>query len=189
MKWTSELSLVRPHLSVILNNVKDLLLNQAEADPSQSLRMTTCRRQQVSLWPRIAWEGQGGLVNGVWLWKILAEYWSRQIDNAQSCNPGTTILIKVVGRFKQSGTGFCLCRSRVIIIMRWTIKVTAPSGTGTSTASFTIIGPPTITSFTPVSGVYGATVTITGTNLGSATSVTFNGVAATIVTNLQGCTG
>ena len=31
--------------SVILNVVKDLLLNQAEADPSLSLRMTIGRRQ------------------------------------------------------------------------------------------------------------------------------------------------
>ncbi len=42
---------------------------------------------------------------------------------------------------------------------------------------------PTITSFTPTSGPVGTTVTITGTNLGSATSVKFNGVSATITSN------
>ena len=64
------------------------------------------------------------------------------------------------------------------------ISVTGPSGTGTSTGNFNVIGPPTITSFTPASGVVGATVTITGTNLLNETSVTFNGIAATITTNI-----
>ena len=62
------------------------------------------------------------------------------------------------------------------------ITVTTLGGTATSASSFTVIGPPTITSFTPTSGVVGTVVTLTGTNLGSATSVTFNGVAATAVT-------
>ena len=63
------------------------------------------------------------------------------------------------------------------------ISVTGPSGTGTSAASFTVIGAPALTSFTPVSGAGGVTVTISGTNLGSATLVTFNGIPATITTN------
>ena len=41
---------------------------------------------------------------------------------------------------------------------------------------------PTITSFTPTSGPIGTVVTITGTNLTGATSVTFGGVAATTFT-------
>lgn len=48
-------------------------------------------------------------------------------------------------------------------------------------ATFTVVPgvPPTITSFTPASGVAGTSVTITGTNFTGATAVKFNGVAAT----------
>ncbi len=42
---------------------------------------------------------------------------------------------------------------------------------------------PTIASFTPNSGAVGTTVTITGTNLGSATAVKFNGTTATVTAN------
>ncbi len=56
------------------------------------------------------------------------------------------------------------------------VSVTTADGTGTSAANFTII--PGITSFSPSSGLEGATVTITGTDLLSATSVKFNGVSA-----------
>ncbi len=42
---------------------------------------------------------------------------------------------------------------------------------------------PTITSFAPASGPAGTVVTITGTNLGGATAVRFNGVAAGAITN------
>jgi IPT/TIG domain len=42
---------------------------------------------------------------------------------------------------------------------------------------------PTITSFAPTAGPVGTSVTITGTGLGSATSVKFNGKAATITSN------
>ncbi len=62
------------------------------------------------------------------------------------------------------------------------VTVTTPGGTATSSGSFTVTPPPTITSFTPVSGLVGTKVTITGTNLTGTTLVTFNGVAATTVT-------
>src|SRR5918994_1858609 len=42
---------------------------------------------------------------------------------------------------------------------------------------------PTITSFAPMSGPVGTTVTITGTNFTGATSVKFNGVSATFIVN------
>jgi YD repeat-containing protein len=48
-----------------------------------------------------------------------------------------------------------------------TISVTAPAGTATSTSSFTVTtgtGAPTISGFTPPSGVIGTAVTVTGTN-------------------------
>jgi hypothetical protein len=62
------------------------------------------------------------------------------------------------------------------------INVTTPSGTAMSATSFTVIKPPTITSFSPTSGKVGATVTINGTNLSSATNVLFNGTDAGAIT-------
>ncbi|MHB9133900.1 MAG: IPT/TIG domain-containing protein [Armatimonadota bacterium] len=43
--------------------------------------------------------------------------------------------------------------------------------------------PPSILSFTPTSGTTSTTVTITGTNFSSASSVTFNGAAASYNVN------
>ena len=45
-----------------------------------------------------------------------------------------------------------------------------------------VVGPPTISGFTPPSGSSGTVVTITGTNLLGATEVTFNGKAGTVNT-------
>jgi hypothetical protein len=58
------------------------------------------------------------------------------------------------------------------------VTVTGPGGTGTL-AGFTLIGAPTITSFTPTSSVSGGTVTITGTNFVGVTAVSFGGTSAT----------
>ncbi|MBD1397389.1 IPT/TIG domain-containing protein [Pontibacter sp. JH31] len=54
------------------------------------------------------------------------------------------------------------------------VQVTSGSGTGQS-AEITIIGAPTIASFSPAAEVVGGSFTITGTNLDEATSVTFLG--------------
>src|SRR5207244_815869 len=62
------------------------------------------------------------------------------------------------------------------------ISVTTPAGTGASTSNFTVMGPPTITSFTPSSGPVGTVVTISGSNLTGTTRVAFNGTAATTFT-------
>ncbi len=66
------------------------------------------------------------------------------------------------------------------------IAVTTPSGTGTSASSFTVTtsggSPPTVSSFTPTSGPVGTNVSIAGSNFTGATSVTFNGQAATTFT-------
>ena len=62
------------------------------------------------------------------------------------------------------------------------IAVTTPSGTGTSANSFTVPQPPpTVTSFTPTSGSAGTLVTLTGSALTGATSVTFGGASASYV--------
>jgi subtilisin-like proprotein convertase family protein len=51
-------------------------------------------------------------------------------------------------------------------------------GTGTSSADFTVVPVPTITSFSPKTGKVGASVAITGTELTGATAVEFNGTDA-----------
>ncbi len=62
------------------------------------------------------------------------------------------------------------------------VQVTNSVSTVTSAAAFTLLPPPlpvpTVASFSPGSGPVGTQVTITGTNLSTATSVTFGGVAA-----------
>src|SRR5207245_888495 len=63
------------------------------------------------------------------------------------------------------------------------ISVTTSGGTATSASNFTVIPPPTITSFSPTSGPVGTSVTITGTNFTGVTSVTINGVAASFTVN------
>ena len=62
------------------------------------------------------------------------------------------------------------------------ISVTTSGGTVLSANDYTVIPPPTVSSFTPTSGLEGALVTITGTNLTGATSVNFNNTAASTFT-------
>ena len=59
------------------------------------------------------------------------------------------------------------------------ITVTNTTNTVVSTDDFTVVGIPTITSFTPTIGDLGTAVTITGTNFTGTTSVKFNGTSAT----------
>jgi hypothetical protein len=65
------------------------------------------------------------------------------------------------------------------------IAVTNADGTATSAASFDVTPSPvpTITSFNPTSGSVGTSVQITGTGFIGASSVTFNGTAATFTVN------
>jgi IPT/TIG domain len=49
-----------------------------------------------------------------------------------------------------------------------TVSVTTPGGTATSAASFIVITAPALTRLSPSSAKRGATVTITGTNLGAS---------------------
>jgi hypothetical protein len=62
-----------------------------------------------------------------------------------------------------------------------TISVTTTPGTTTTSGSFEVLSPPSITSFSPTGGVSGTSVTITGTNLQHNPTVQFfNGVNATV---------
>ncbi len=63
------------------------------------------------------------------------------------------------------------------------VSVTTPGGTANSVGNFTIIPAPAISSISPPNGPVGTVVTISGTNLGGATQVQFNGVTASIGTN------
>ena len=68
------------------------------------------------------------------------------------------------------------------------ITVTSSAGTGQSANGFTVIQPPSISSFSPISGAVGTQVTINGTSFSSATAVKFNGVSAsgfTIVSSTE----
>jgi hypothetical protein len=65
------------------------------------------------------------------------------------------------------------------------IVVTSPGGSATAVEAYTYITAPAIGAVSPNQGSIGGgtTVTITGTNFANATSVMFDGVAATIVAN------
>lgn len=58
------------------------------------------------------------------------------------------------------------------------ISATNPDGTGSSAGNFTVLIPPQISSFTPASGPSGTLVTVSGAGFTGATSVKFNGLAA-----------
>ncbi len=60
------------------------------------------------------------------------------------------------------------------------LGVTTAGGSATSTGTFTVTAPaaPTISGFTPASGVLGTWVTVTGTNFSGTTQVRFNGTVA-----------
>ena len=64
------------------------------------------------------------------------------------------------------------------------LSVTTPSGTGTSTTSFTVTipQPVVITSFTPASGPAGTRLTISGTDLAKTSAILFAGSTANTVT-------
>jgi uncharacterized repeat protein (TIGR03803 family) len=63
------------------------------------------------------------------------------------------------------------------------ITVTTPGGTATSATNFIVAVPPTVTGFTPGSGVPGTSVVITGTGFDTASAVAFNGYGASFTIN------
>ena len=62
-----------------------------------------------------------------------------------------------------------------VTAMTGRITVVTPDGQSVSPADFLVIRPPTLTSLSPGAAAVGAFVTLGGTNLASATAVTFNG--------------
>jgi hypothetical protein len=63
------------------------------------------------------------------------------------------------------------------------VVVTTPGGSATKTAGFSYLPLPAISSFSPLLGGTGTTVTINGANLSGATAVTIGGTAAAIQSN------
>ena len=58
------------------------------------------------------------------------------------------------------------------------IGVTNPAGTATSAGSYTVIAPPAVTFFAPLSGPAGTEVTVHGASFSTITAVAFNGAPA-----------
>jgi IPT/TIG domain-containing protein/type IX secretion system substrate protein len=65
------------------------------------------------------------------------------------------------------------------------IAVTNPTDTAASTASFTVILLPTISSFVPDHGLPGTEVTVNGSSFATASAVSFNGTAASFTVDSE----
>lgn len=98
---------------------------------------------------------------------------------AWSTNPSTPNgrILGAIGR--QYGTNAVTARTNLVGTKSWTITGDTPSGTDCGA-----ILPPTITSFTPVFGPVGTTVTITGTNFSAtpANNIVYFGATRAVVT-------
>jgi hypothetical protein len=68
------------------------------------------------------------------------------------------------------------------------VSVTTPNGTGTLPGFTYVAQAPSITSFTPIAAATGATVTITGNNFTSTSSVSFGGIPANSFTVVNATT-
>ena len=66
------------------------------------------------------------------------------------------------------------------------IAITTPGGTTTSAGIFSVVPPPAITGFAPISGPSGSSVTINGSNLAGATAVMFDGKSASFTVDAAG---
>ena len=114
-----------------------------------------------------------------------------------SVSPGTQVTLTGSGFGAAQSNGYVQMANEYPPIVSWSdtqIVVTVPTGTvggqarvnqyqtWSNTLNYAVVPPPSITSLSPSSGAIGSTVTITGSNLGAASSgnsVTFNGVTTT----------
>src|SRR5207247_1784764 len=88
--------------------------------------------------------------------------------------------------FNSASAAFTLTAATALTPAAPTGSTTGPISVPTadsSAGSFTVINPPTISSFTPGSGPVGTSVTISGTNFTGATAVLFNGTSASFTVN------
>jgi hypothetical protein len=98
---------------------------------------------------------------------------------------GATIGGNPVTIFSNTGTSIRIVTMPAHAAGAVDVSVTNASGTGTGVGIFTYVAGPAINSVSPLSGNApgGATVVIAGSGLAGATSVTFGGVPATILSN------
>lgn len=134
--------------------------------------------------------------------KVLAAAPAPQSPTITSFNPtsgtvGQSVLItgtKFTGTTNVSfnnvaATAFSVNSSTQITVMvpagasTGVLKVTTPSGTATSSGSFTVTPSPVISSITPASGAVGTSVVISGSFFTGASVVKFNGVNSTFTVN------
>jgi hypothetical protein len=99
--------------------------------------------------------------------------------------PAGTYQVRVRGAQRGTSTADQAVRMLVNGVVLATFTPTVGSFQTYQSASFTI-GLPIISSFTPTSGPTGTSVTISGTYLGGATSVSFNGTPQTVFTSNTG---
>lgn len=106
-----------------------------------------------------------------------------------SGGPGTVVTISATGLGTPTKVRFNGLAAQAVTSSGGTITATVPpgattgrisvstvAGTVTSTGSFTVLAPPTITGFSPTTASAGMSVTVTGANLASATSVKVGGL-------------
>lgn len=102
--------------------------------------------------------------------------------------PGTSYLSNLVAvKFNGTTAPFTVTSATTILASvpagatTGTIQLVYPGSVVANGNSFTVTGTaaaPTVTSFSPNQASIGATITVTGTNLSGATTVTFNGITA-----------
>ena len=100
---------------------------------------------------------------------------------------GSTVTVYLngasIGTTTATGGSFSLTQPTALPAGQYTVYATAQASgqlpsANSNTNTFTVATPPTVTNLNPPAGPVGTRVTITGTNLGGATAVSFNGTPA-----------